>query len=283
MITLFLSGGLGNQMFQYAAGLSLAKKNNTGLCLDLSEFAHYELRNYMLDQYDLPDNVSIKTTTGSKLALRLAKYKPGGNTYFEPHYHVDPHFFDLGENATIHGYFQSEEYFKAIEGDIRKHLTLSALLSEKSIQIAQKIKDTPIAISLHVRRGDYATNAKTQQVHGSASDAYYHQAIATAQALYGETVTFFIFSDDPDYVEKAFEFCKNKHIVRGNDAAPQEDIHLMSLCHHHILANSSFSWWGAWLNASNDKTIIAPRQWFARETLLKKNITDLFPRGWITI
>lgn len=283
MITLNLSGGLGNQMFQYAAGMSLADKLGTSLTLDLSEFSHYDLRDYMLGVYNLADNVKTKSGTSSKILQRLKKEIPNPKAYTEPHYHYDPSFFDLRDGASITGYFQSEKYFNEIADKVRKHFTVKRALSQNSSGIKQHINSASNPVSLHVRRGDYVSDSKTQQVHGSASEQYYKQAVALITERVGQDVQFFIFSDDSDYAQMAFDFCPQKFIIRGNDARPHEDMYLMSQCKHHILANSSFSWWGAWLNPNKDKTVIAPKLWFSAETLKEKSLADLFPPEWVTL
>ena len=283
MITLYLSGGLGNQMFQYAAGLTLARQHGVDLKIDLSEFAQYGLRHYMLDKFALSGDVRVVPGASSKLLFRLQRVLPDPKRYVEPHYHFDQAFFDLGENARIRGYFQSEKYFARIAGDIRKNFQLSEPLSHNAGVFHDAIKKAPVAVSLHVRRGDYVSDARTQKIHGCASPAYYRQAVEMMQGRWGADTIFFIFSDDPDYAGRAFDFCTNKHIVQGNDDRPHEDMFLMSRCDHHILANSSFSWWGAWLKEDSNKTVIAPRLWFSEEKLRTTSTRDLFPAGWEVI
>ncbi|MFK7840344.1 MAG: alpha-1,2-fucosyltransferase [Bdellovibrionales bacterium] len=283
MITLNLSGGLGNQMFQYASGLALAKHNSTALKLDLSEFLHYPLRSYMLNCYKLSDEVKFNAGIKFKWLQKIKNRLPDPNKYTEPHYHYDPNFFEAKDGFSVTGYFQSENYFKAIENDIRDHFTIKENLSSSSANIEKQIKAAKHAVSLHVRRGDYVSDTKTQKVHGSASEDYYKSAVGHLIEKLGEDIHFFIFSDDTQYAQSNFDFCQQKTIVSGNDDAPHEDMYLMSQCHHNILANSSFSWWGAWLNEHKDKNVIAPAQWFSAETLKEKSIADLFPKDWIII
>lgn len=279
MITVYLAGGLGNQMFQYAAAYALARRRHTRLQLNLSEFGRYELRSYMLDRYHLPADILVNYngSVWDKMAARL----PVPGHYQEPHYHIDPAFFTLKDGARLHGYFQSEHYFKEFADDLRDQFTPKNPVQDTRTQEA--INQANVPVSVHMRRGDYASDAKTQQIHGCASQAYYARAMSLMQNLHGDAVTFFIFSDDPDYAQSAFSHFPGKHIVRGNPDDPHDDMQLMARCHHHVIANSSFSWWGAWLNPRTDKTVIAPRQWFAPETMRYKNTADLFPERWITL
>ena len=124
---------------------------------------------------------------------------------------------------------------------------------------------------------------KTQNVHGNLSEDHYKKAITILEKKYGKNLGFFVFSDDSNYVEQAYSFIDNKVIVTGNDLMPHEDMYLMSQCNHHIIANSSFSWWGAWLNPSKDKTVIAPQNWFSPQMMKKKSTKDLIPKDWMQI
>jgi hypothetical protein len=151
-------------------------------------------------------------------------------------------------------------------------------LSGKNADIAEQIGRVN-AVSLHVRRGDYVKNPKTTATHGLCSLDYYHTAI---RYIY-ETVEqpyFFIFSDDMAWVKEHLKIDAPCQYVDHNQGKESfNDMHLMSLCKHHIIANSSFSWWGAWLNSSPEKIVIAPNKWFANQN----NIKDLLPNDWVTL
>ncbi len=284
MITMRLSGGLGNQMFQFAAGLAVAKSRNTELSLDLSEFSYYDLRNYMLDCYTLSPRVSILDKVQTPLQRVFERFIPNAKIYKEQEYYFESRFTDLKDGRILEGYFQSPKYFENSQKSIRESFTLKSPLSKNSQDILTQIQNSNVAISLHIRRGDYVNDPQTQNIHGEASEVYYQNAMDLMRQIYGEdNITFFIFSDDHDYVVNNFKSNSVMYAVEGNGDHPHEDMALMSKCDHHILANSSFSWWGAWLNASNDKTVIAPKLWFARQTLIKKSIIDLCPEGWISL
>ena len=282
MITIRLQGGLGNQMFQYAAAYALARRLGAPLRLDLSCFPGDKLRDYMLDRYNLPAGIEV-TSGGGILPVKLRRFLPEKGLYREPHFHVDPWLFNLQNPAILEGYFQSEQYFSACAGDIRAHFTLKDGFSAGSATLKTRIEEAPVSVSLHMRRGDYVSDPKVRAVHGCLTEDYYREAVQIIQEKCGAGVRFFIFSDDPDYAESTFDFCPDKHIVRGNDASPHEDMQLMACCDHHIIANSSFSWWGAWLNDAPGKTVVAPRRWFGPETMKEKNTKDLLPEEWIKI
>ncbi len=283
MITIKLTGGLGNQMFQYAAALALTKELDTSLNLNITEFEHYKLRDYMLECYTLDKSVTISKSQRPKFLNKLLNKLPHPNLFVESHFHYDTAFPNLKDGTTLQGYFQSEKYFSNIEKSIRQNFSLKNPLTKNSAKTKKLIIDTPVPVSLHLRRGDYVSDAKTQSTHGCTSQNFYIRSIDIITKIYGAKAKFFIFSDDPEYAKSAFSFCKNKYIVEGNNDKPYEDMYLMSCCEHNILANSSFSWWGAWLNENKQKIVIAPRQWFSRKTILEKSTADLFPDGWITL
>jgi hypothetical protein len=135
-----------------------------------------------------------------------------------------------------------------------------------------------------VRRGDYL-NHGTAEFHGILGESYYREAIDRIDVALGEGADFFIFSDDPAAAEQVLNFMPRSRLthVYGDAERPWEDMALMARCRHHVTANSSFSWWGAWLNRSPDKIVVAPRAWFAPAELKKRNTADLYPPGWILV
>lgn len=290
-VTVRLLGGLGNQMFQYAAALSLAKKKNASVLIDLGAFEAYKLWPYLLHQLNVPQDIAsvpVRAACGSSFICKVIRKLTGGgpkrgNVYTEPHFHYDPAFFDLDVPIALEGYFQSPLYFQDIRDELLNRFTLKEPMSAISAEYASKIANTKTPVSLHVRRGDYVSNQAALATHGVAAVDYYRQAVDVLNGLYGPDTTYFIFSDDPDYVEENFGFCTNRVIVRGASDRPYEDMRLMSMCRHNIIANSSFSWWGAWLNPHADKKVIAPRQWFTREKMMINNTMDIYPQGWILI
>jgi len=191
----------------------------------------------------------------------------------------DPNILKIPRHAYLIGYWQSEKYFKPIETIIRKEFQLKRSLSTIGSAWAKKINDC-ISVSLHIRRGDYITDLKTHQVHGVCSLDYYQKAVDDILQSTPDA-KFFIFSDDLDWVRQNVDFIRSAEYVEiEEDTQDEEELILMSLCQHHIIANSSYSWWGAWLGDYSKKSIYAPRQWFAE---IEVDPTSKYPSGWILI
>jgi hypothetical protein len=282
MIVIRLQGGLGNQMFQYAAGLSLANKLDTNLKLDVSWFENmkevdtprfYELGNFSLQQDFITSNQyyfiydSMKKRLLSVGKARLSKYS-------EPHFQYDNNFEKIKNNTYLEGYFQTEEYFKNLRPLIIKNFAIKNKPSAKSkeiINMAHKYE----SVSLHVRRGDYVTNKNASKFHGLMGEDYYKKAISIMNKKI-KNPKYFIFSDEIDWVKKNFDLPKGSVFITHNKSGI-EDMRIMIECRHNIIANSSFSWWGAWLGQNTDKTVIAPKVWFLDNII---NTSDIIPSRW---
>jgi hypothetical protein len=293
-ITIRLVGGLGNQMFQYAAGVGLARHRDGRLLLDLSAFANYAAWPYQLDKLRVPQDIgqspapvwppngSLAARVGRRLSRGAPKAVNG--VYVEPHFHFDQNFFELGgEHIRLEGYFQSPLYFAGCDQLLRERFQPIAGFGATAQAWADRIDAAPGSVSLHVRRGDYVNNPDVAAVHASVEQGYYDRAIATIRRMFGDELDFFVFSDDPAFATQAFAALPRAHVVRSDPERSWEDMFLMARCQHHIIANSSYSWWGAWLNAKPDKVVFAPAQWFTRQRLATTNIIDLFPSGWIIL
>lgn len=291
-VAIRLLGGLGNQMFQYAAALGLAERQSKALRLDLSAFEAYKTWPYQLDCLRVPQDlyagVPLAGPVSASFAARVVRRLKGGYSfregiYQEPHFHFDPAFFRLtGEEILLDGYFQSPRYFESAEALLRERFQPKAPLTEVAQGWAAKIAASPCSISLHVRRGDYLTVAASA-VHAALDRSYYDRAVALMHDLAGPEAEFFLFSDETDFIAEAFAGLPRAHVVRSDSAAPWEDMFLMARCRHHIIANSSYSWWGAWLNQASDKHVIAPARWFTPDKLANCNVLDLFPDDWILL
>ena len=180
----------------------------------------------------------------------------------------------------LDGYWQSEKYFKGAVEAIRRELIVQKELEGKNLEIAGMIKEVAQPVSIHIRRGDYVSDKKTNQVHGLCSLDYYESAINRLTETFSSP-HFFVFSDDQNWVKENLKLNLPATYVDHNDAATNfEDLRLMSLCKHNIIANSSFSWWGAWLNADSEKVVIAPSKWFADNNM---NSQDVCPEVWVRI
>jgi hypothetical protein len=303
VIRVSLIGGLGNQMFQYAAGKALAERHGVPLALDISGFRDYALRPFLLDRLLVPEAAAAVQTEPSRKPetnftrakwkaridrllgkARLPKLASSPNEYREPHFHYDPAFETLGPRISLFGYFQSERYFNSIAGDLRDWFSPREPLGAAAAAALKRIEASRLPVSVHVRRGDYLKPG-TQEVHGILGESFYRQVFDRLENMIGREAEIFIFSDDPAAAEQVLNFIPGWRLnhVRGDPERPWEDMALMARCRHHVIANSSFSWWGAWLNPSPDKIVVAPRAWFAATELNKRNTIDLYPAGWILV
>jgi hypothetical protein len=294
MIIVKLMGGLGNQMFQYAAGRRLAEMHNTELKLDLSflskRFEGCTPRNFELldlnftpvfaNWYETAKLSGTSTNPPISWCLRLLQatgvVRPARNPYHEHLYHYDALFEQLSDNTYLEGYWQSEKYFTGIADVIRREFQVTTPLDERNRLLSQQIAASN-SVSVHVRRGDYITNENAAQHHGTCSMDYYRKAVEM-MASRTDQPTFFVFSDDPDWTRANMGFIPGAEFVASNgpDRGP-EDLRLLSSCRHHIIANSSFSWWGAWLGSDLDKNVIAPARWYLRDDI---DTGNLCPQGW---
>lgn len=278
MITVSLIGGLGNQMFQYAAARALAERNNTNVILDLSWFdqdfdANTTARHYELSCFALDASVHKYTGTArEKLQRRLAKQ------YTEPHFHYDENFEKLPKNTVMNGYFQSEKYFSEIREVLLQDFSWMKKPVGKNKELLDLIQKDSSSISVHVRRGDYVSNENAAKFHGLTGVEYYRAAIRQILKQVKKP-KLYVFSDDPDWCEQNLKFKQPTTYISHNSEG-SEDMRLMKVCKHNIIANSSFSWWGAWLNTNPDKIVIAPKQWFSHS---ESNTKDVIPESWVQL
>lgn len=293
IIIIKLQGGLGNQMFQYAFARILAKRNNAVLKLDISFFdaspnelnftpRHFELGVFKND-YILATISEIKFFKQNSFYYRI-KRKLGfytSKTYVEPNFNFHQEALAVKPPFYIKGYFQSYKYYEDHMDFIKEIFTFPfESLDEINRALFYKIQSKN-TISVHIRRGDYITDKKTQQFHGNCSLEYYSNAIALL-ASKTEEFTLVFFSDDIQWVKEKFETLPYSKIFIDNNTNMNSwiDMLLMSSCCHNIIANSSFSWWAAWLNKYPSKIIIAPKEWY---TDSKINTIDLIPPQWVRL
>lgn len=286
MVVSKLIGGLGNQMFQYAAGRSLAMSRNCELKLDVSGFDNYSLHNgYELSLFNIEaligsnDECSSLQRQSTLYKFFTKKLGLKGKSYFaEKNFSFDSEFFNLNGSVYIDGYWQSYKYFESIQHQLRAELIPKSPLSGLNLLVSEKISEVS-AVSLHIRRGDYVSNKVTNKFHGCLGVDYYDRAIELINNRVSDPY-YFVFSDDISWAKDNLNLKNNVEFVNHNTGKNSyEDMRLMSLCQHHIIANSSFSWWGAWLNPNLDKIVIAPKQWFAVE----RDTSDLIPSSWIRL
>ncbi|MFH0892344.1 MAG: alpha-1,2-fucosyltransferase [Candidatus Falkowbacteria bacterium] len=288
MIIVKILGGLGNQLFQYAAGRRLAQIRNTKLLLDISAYETYKLHNYSLHYFNIKEAIAterdlglfIKNNTYQSIMRRLNRFIPSKYKRFvfeKPHSRFIPDVLALGNKAYLDGYWQNENYFKDIRDILLWEFTLKEPLGPDDARIEKEIAEHN-SVSLHIRRGDYVQNQKTNQKYGTCSLDYYHQAINHITKII-HNPRFFIFSDDIQWVKDNLKV-KNCEYIDHDASKNYVDLILMSRCKHNIIANSSFSWWGAWLNSNPQKIIIAPKKWFA---IGQYNNTELVLDNWVKL
>lgn len=289
MLIIKIIGGLGNQMFQYAYARML-KHKGYDVTIDISGFESYKIHHgYRLDSYAIDleiagkmdkDKIGIR---GLTLFFEKVKRKfnmPSNKHLIEQSLLFNPSLLEPIDNQLIEGYFQSENYFLEIRELLIAQFVLKEKLSSYSLTVLDEIHKSSVSASLHVRRGDYV-NTTNIQYHGCCSLEYYYCAIRTLQESYDE-VRYFVFSDDIVWVKEHLEIENAFYVEHTSVHLEHEDIYLMSQCHHHIIANSSFSWWGAWLNQRQDKVVIAPKKWF-EDTLKQLQSNDIIPQNWIKL
>ena len=289
MILVELNGGLGNQMFQFAAAKSLSLFRNADLKLDSTSAAEQNLpeglkkRPYDLHHFNITDPIANKKdidlfSDRSLVNKIIEKSKPPykRRIYREPFFHFDKNFFKAGPNVYLKGLWQSEKYFIPYQEEIRRSLELNDKHFDHLLNIANMIKNQN-SVSIHIRRGDYLAKI-TLNVLGLIPIDHYLRAIELIKLKINNPV-FYFFSDDINWVKENFSFPDAVYVSDHISKNHIEDLYLMSQCRHNIIANSSFSWWGAWLNNNPGKIVIAPKNWFNKGP---KDTYDLYPDNWIT-
>lgn len=266
-------GGLGNLMFQYGLGKHIAYKNKVDLKFDISSQERNPVGDYSFSLEGFNINIRKRVAAPQNIE-RLKRYskRPGrrwffynllfadGSKYVKEEYRAfNPHILQTKDDAYLDGYWQNEKYFIDIRHILLEDFTLSNPLKGANERIAQKISETD-AVSMHVRRQDYINDPLTKERYVQLTKQYYDKALTIIHSEV-KNPTLFIFSDDISWIKENMAFPFKTVYVEGNMNAPHEDIHLMSLCKHHVTANSSFSWWGAWLSTNTDKIVVTPRKW----------------------
>lgn len=281
-------------MFQYAFGRSLADRLGVELAVDLSDTTLQIHNGFELDTvFNIHVKIATKTDLHAVLGWQRFKFirniivKPGRifagviRYIVEPHFHFASEMLRLPDKVYLDGYWQSEKYFFQARENIRREFAFRYPPSEiNEITVSELLNTDETTISLHVRRGDFINNPTVHQVHGVCSLDYYRAAIHYLVARIKHP-RFYVFSDDLEWANSNLNLSyPHVFISHNRGKTSYEDMRLMSLCHHHIIANSSFSWWGAWLNPSPEKIIVAPKNWFVTS---ERNSQDVIPEGWITL
>lgn len=291
-ISVQICGGLGNQMFQYAFGRALAMQHGIPLFLDLAWFENISngtQRKFALEYFPQLQSGFGPWRACPEAHRNAVTYRPfwykvieklgiKSRRYIREKTPMKFQKIDFPLPAYFEGYWQDEEYFNQYAMQIRKDFTFPSLPAPSAV-VAEDICKHKNAVSLHIRRGDYANNPDVQSVHGLCSPHYYQNAIMYLKNFVEElgSLKIFLFSDDPSWVQDNFNTygVPSQVIDLHTEENAHHDMHLMSLCTHHIIANSSFSWWGAWLGEKGK--VIAPQQWFVDQ---KMRQFSPVPRRW---
>lgn len=288
MIQVHLAGGLGNQLFQYAAGRALALRHDTDLLLDTRSLGrkgpahsvfglhHFAIKARIGTAAELPPDRS------RRLAYSLWRgFGRAPQFLRERGLGLNRGVLTAPDGTYLHGYFQSESYFADATHRLRQDLAFADPPKGKNTDWLTRIAADETAVSLHVRRGDYVADAKSLRSQGICDAAYYRRAVAALTAQSGKRHVFHVFSDDPEWARANLKLGAEMIVLSHNGPdTPHEDLRLMAACHHHIIANSTFSWWGAWLDPRPDAITVAPAQWFANPTLSNP---DILPARWLSV
>ena len=288
-----VQGGLGNQLFQYAFGQSIKRKWNCEVLYNLSWYSDMgsdtpredslqglfnidllqkeSIFNKKIFRSRHVQNIFNKVTLGSRIEFRTEK-----DFNFSSSYQRSPIY---ASNVIFNGFWQSPEYFNFFCKDLKKEFS-NCSQEISSFPIARKINETKNSIPIHVRRGDFVTNITTKSYHETCSIAYYEKAIQYFKKKYENTAKFFIFSDDIEWAKENIKSDNDMYFLDSSyELSDTNELFLMSMCQNHIIANSSFSWWAAWIGDHEYGTTIRPEKWYKTKT----QPSTLFPKEWLSI
>ena len=301
IIIVRINGGLGNQMFHYAMGLAISVLNKTDLLLDVSSLKSTEKeetkREFLLPYFNVDIKIAenkdfsrmkIPNTQKTNLFSRIRRWEVRFRESFrplherkfiaEPYFNFCPDILKIKNDCYLSGAWQSEKYFKDIESLVRESFTLKNSPTVKTEALIEKVSGCN-SVSIHIRRKDYVNIQKTNRLHGICSLEYYNQAVDLICKKVNNPI-FFIFSDDIDWAKANLKINCPLFYVSDKNTPDYEELIIMSNCKHNIIANSSFSWWGAWLNKNENKIVITPKEWFSVKNI---NTDDLIPKDWLII
>lgn len=288
MVIVKISGGLGNQLFQFAFGAAIEDTFGYQVKFDLREYNNKGTRNFDLDKFvdDLKvatnEEIEAKFNVFQKIRFQVFHWLgfpfglKGLKYYLERNFSFDENVFELSDDIYLSGYWQCEKYFKDHRLMILERIKIYDSNSSENMKYLKQIRESN-SVSIHVRRGDYVSNSKANSVYSICDLNYYNQAIQHLSSQF-QDLKFFVFSDDMDWVRNNFSKFVNIILVDvnfGDNAF--EDLKLMSNCKHNIIANSTFSWWAAWLNQNSGKVVVAPNNWFNQKC---RNTINLVPAEW---
>jgi len=279
MIIVKLKGGLGNQLFQYSFGRRLSLLRNDDLKLDTTHLGTKKdtKRAYTLDSFAICATMATKP--------EIQKYKPSLFTNFinmkllrEFYIGWHPELLKAKQNY-FEGYFQSYKYTDPIKNVLLQEISLKNKFNDYYQNISEQIKNTT-SVAIHIRRGDFADNQKIKSIHQTITLEYFQKALGLIESKL-QNISYFIFSDDIAWVKKNLKTNQPTiYVSPDKNSDEAQELILMSSCQHQIIANSTFSWWAAYLNQNEQKIVIAPKKW---NNKYQKHYQHLLPEEWITL
>ena len=295
MIITQIKGGLGNQMFQYAFGRKLSLVKRTNFKLDIRSYNNDKsARKFMLDIFKTKIDIASVSEIEKIKRWHLSAYIRKPYTLVQkllPYYKrniikekcftcFDKNYIKFPANCILIGYWQSYKYFESIRDILLKEFKPQTELDDKNKKVLEKIHNNN-SISIHIRRGDYINNPIYSKFYRALDKEYYLEAIKIIKSRI-RNPKFFIFGDEIEWFKENIQL-ENATYIDFNQDKPFNDLFLMNNCKHNIMANSTFSWWGAWLNNNNSKIVITPEHWFKGEFAQTYKTTDLLPDSWIKL
>jgi hypothetical protein len=297
MIIVKIQGGLGNQLFQYAIGRKLSILHGVPFKLDIEHFENEAWgRKYRLNEFNIIETIASKNEIYryTRYEAFLKKYWPLWSILArlklerkvlimlglrrESQFNFDPKVLSIRDNVLLDGYYQTEKYFKDIEDVIRKDFEFKHAPNQQNAAMLDKIQAVE-SVCIHVRRGNFITDRHSNAWHGICPPDYFEKAIGEIKRGVVNPY-FFIFSDDKEWAKENLRIEHSTVVDINGPDTDFEDLRLMSSCNHFILANSSFSWWAAWLSRNKNKLVIIPSQIFKTP---KSNTVDFAPKEWVQL
>lgn len=281
MIIVDLKGGIGNQLFQYAAAKVFSIESNRKLLLDVGWFSSQNKRRFQLNKF----NVSYEALIGENQKfitkiLNSLQYKIGSHV-------VNSRYLEGGIESRkkvirMRGYWHNLRFFKNHREYLLKEFTLSEKEQKNYVDVKREIKNSQ-SVAIHFRRGDFANSPAINRTHGTCSLDYYTEALKLISSKTNSDLRLYIFSNNISWVKNHFSTTYKTRYVSNEHFSDSEELSLMKYSKHNIIANSTFSWWGAWLNNNNHKIVISPKNWFQNHETSKEKIEKIIPPEWVVI
>ena len=284
-VTVAIFGGLGNQLFQYAMGRALSLRTRRSLELDLRFYEHRKAFDFGLNHFNIQATIgtpdSLPPARTNRLRYFYWRYLSARNTFIrEGNKRRAGENLQTKDNIYLHGYWQSENHFLDSIAQIRCDLSPVQPPTKQHKEILLRVNSCN-SVAIHVRRGDYVSNPKAKKIYAECPNRYYKRAIRMIEEKTNKSTKPFIFSDDPEWAADNLNLGVNSEIVSTDPPSlPSQELWTMANCMHQVIANSTFSWWAAWLNKNPEKIVVAPKQWMRSRT---SSELGLIPNGWLVV